>query len=1208
MLSLDIPQVENEWCMRFSFDNKEIGRVEGTSQGPQRLSFNVELFQEREREQVRPWYCEEISVSIYDNSDLNSVTGALKSTYSMMKTKAAGAGTLNIGSQVANFKIPLKDATSGAHGGKWYKVVNSNASIEHTQDKFKEKYVFILMSLSIHSADEDQASSRDSNVSMDAMNNLEMPSAQLTLSEILPPSSPYFRHLYVDFSSAEEDVAASQPGPPHVYSGLFSVPLPGPTEGEEVLDLRENVQWRCEAGMNGYGDLSYVLCKGIIVITDLRIIFLPLCITSSLWWQSGAISVPTRVIGGSLSAGAATDEPVPPAGVLRTVRRYTYVLPLSAILDCKAMPTPSHSSATIAMAMEGRSDVSDALGASNPLPPPPPCTDATSRDRALAAFLKRADSEYDAYCREQRNADQDSSPRDSHMRALEALSLSSGSSSTDKLSHNLVIVAKDGATAEFTVPSLVPEGCVLTLPPRPGHINLESSSEVSSRFYGSGLCSQLVTPEVWATRVREMVLWKACEDLCNVLWSQYMRQSVQMHLKRLETIAFTEDFDEDGEDGEDEDDDDGSDSGGSVSEEAVYGAHGQGQDFLVRYERTARRLKSCTDGVEVEHDYQRMKVGNAGWRVSDLNDTYELCDTYPQALCFPESLSDEDVRLAALQRSKARLPVLVWIHPVNKAALTRSSQPMTGVSGKSERSEHDIKLCLEIKDLALVEVEPAPIFMEGGMKIKMTNKPALRIADARPRLNANANALQGKGFENIGNFGGGNNATLLFMDIENIHVMRNSINRLKQGLAHNPWGWSEAVNIGGEASGGTSSREVHAHKDTKMDTEIMSQSSWKVHLSYLIKGAVAMAESLLHGHPVLVHCSDGWDRTSQLSSLTQILLDPFYRTIDGFLLLIEKEWCAFGHRIESRLRIKPKRAHSSRSPKTEEVSPVFLQFLDCVWQIHRQHTRSFAFSQHFLVVVAQVAQCGFFFDFRENCERERRSFLRYCADKCNLRREEMMYGTFVAYIKLLCYCPAHKAVLSNPLYQAPRPRDRDLQYIRPRCTGPHDLEMWRAGLCGFSEPSLGVQHDPSDDLNSLEEEYFTMLAKENAHARQAMPNESLRAFMQREVVEVVVEEALDTVFHQELVKLRMKGEEGRRGEGLGNLTAASEGGDSESIDQGNRHVQCSNPPSSEVRQVAQYHEPVRKGTPIQPKQLSTSRKKGTKAKAKAVFSTIKKMF
>ena len=32
--------------------------------------------------------------------------------------------------------------------------------------------------------------------------------------------------------------------------------------------------------------------------------------------------------------------------------------------------------------------------------------------------------------------------------------------------------------------------------------------------------------------------------------------------------------------------------------------------------------------------------------------------------------------------------------------------------------------------------------------------------------------------------------------------------------------------------------------------------------------------------PVLVHCSDGWDRTPQLTALSQLLLDPYYRTID----------------------------------------------------------------------------------------------------------------------------------------------------------------------------------------------------------------------------------------------------------------------------------------------------------------------------------------
>ena len=33
---------------------------------------------------------------------------------------------------------------------------------------------------------------------------------------------------------------------------------------------------------------------------------------------------------------------------------------------------------------------------------------------------------------------------------------------------------------------------------------------------------------------------------------------------------------------------------------------------------------------------------------------------------------------------------------------------------------------------------------------------------------------------------------------------------------------------------------------------------------------------------VLVHCSDGWDRTAQLTGLALIMLDSYYRTIEGF--------------------------------------------------------------------------------------------------------------------------------------------------------------------------------------------------------------------------------------------------------------------------------------------------------------------------------------
>ena len=36
------------------------------------------------------------------------------------------------------------------------------------------------------------------------------------------------------------------------------------------------------------------------------------------------------------------------------------------------------------------------------------------------------------------------------------------------------------------------------------------------------------------------------------------------------------------------------------------------------------------------------------------------------------------------------------------------------------------------------------------------------------------------------------------------------------------------------------------------------------------------------------------DRTSQLSSLAQLMLEPYYRTIIGFEVLIEKDWLSFG--------------------------------------------------------------------------------------------------------------------------------------------------------------------------------------------------------------------------------------------------------------------------------------------------------------------------
>lgn len=49
-------------------------------------------------------------------------------------------------------------------------------------------------------------------------------------------------------------------------------------------------------------------------------------------------------------------------------------------------------------------------------------------------------------------------------------------------------------------------------------------------------------------------------------------------------------------------------------------------------------------------------------------------------------------------------------------------------------------------------------------------------------------------------------------------------------------------------------------------------------------GAYQLAQTIEAGESVLCHCSDGWDRTAQLTAIAMIMLDPYYRTFDGILV------------------------------------------------------------------------------------------------------------------------------------------------------------------------------------------------------------------------------------------------------------------------------------------------------------------------------------
>lgn len=63
----------------------------------------------------------------------------------------------------------------------------------------------------------------------------------------------------------------------------------------------------------------------------------------------------------------------------------------------------------------------------------------------------------------------------------------------------------------------------------------------------------------------------------------------------------------------------------------------------------------------------------------------------------------------------------------------------------------------------------------------------------------------------------------------------------------------------------------------------VESSGWLRHIKSILETSWFITQAVDEkGISVVVHCSDGWDRTAQVCSLASLLLDPYYRTIQGF--------------------------------------------------------------------------------------------------------------------------------------------------------------------------------------------------------------------------------------------------------------------------------------------------------------------------------------
>jgi Leucine-rich repeat (LRR) protein/GTPase SAR1 family protein len=160
---------------------------------------------------------------------------------------------------------------------------------------------------------------------------------------------------------------------------------------------------------------------------------------------------------------------------------------------------------------------------------------------------------------------------------------------------------------------------------------------------------------------------------------------------------------------------------------------------------------------------------------------------------------------------------------------------------------------------------------------------------------------------------------------------------------------------------------------SKRDEEWKDQvaaTGWLEHVSVILKGSVQVVQMMENNTAVVCQSASGMDLSTVVAALAQVQIDPYYRTIEGFGILVEKDFIecgfVFGELATTKkvdCRVLP-----------NNLSPCWVLFVDCLWQLWWHFPTAFEWNEDFLLLLVDAALSFRFGTFLYYYDKDRQKF------------------------------------------------------------------------------------------------------------------------------------------------------------------------------------------------------------------------------------------